>query len=80
MWSKKSHIEDWVQAKERGNVELKRIVTHGLIDGIRHIMEWEKLLMGSCKAFISSSATKLCLPPETYVATNVDHHAACTSH
>jgi hypothetical protein len=32
--------------KERGNVELKRIVTHNLGDGVRSIKEWEKLLMG----------------------------------
>jgi hypothetical protein len=40
-----------VQAKEEGNVELKRIVTHSLGDGVRSIAEWMKLLMGSCKAF-----------------------------
>jgi hypothetical protein len=48
---KESHVEDWVQAKERGNVELKIIVTHNLGDGVRPIMEWEKLPMGPCKAF-----------------------------
>jgi hypothetical protein len=40
-----------VQAKEGGNVELKIIVTHNLGDGIRSIVEWMKLLMGSCKVF-----------------------------
>jgi hypothetical protein len=39
-----------MQAKEWGNVELKSIVTHNLGDGVRSIMEWTKLLMGSCKA------------------------------
>ena len=37
--------------KERGNVELKSIVTHNLSDGVRPITEWEKLPMGPCKAF-----------------------------
>jgi hypothetical protein len=40
-----------VQAKERRNVELKRIIPHSLGDGVRPIMEWVKLLMGSYKAF-----------------------------
>ena len=34
-----------------GNVELKIIFTHSLGDGVRPITEWEKLLMGPCKAF-----------------------------
>jgi hypothetical protein len=38
-----------VQAKERRNVELERIITHSLGDGVQPIMEWEKLLMGSYK-------------------------------
>jgi hypothetical protein len=49
--SKDRHVEDWVKEKERGNVELKRIVTHSLGDGVRPIMEWKKLLMGPYKAF-----------------------------
>ena len=40
-----------MQAKERENVELKRIVTHSLGDGVQPITEWAKILMGSCKAF-----------------------------
>jgi hypothetical protein len=40
-----------MQTKEGENVELKRIVTHSLGDGVRPITEWEKLLMGPCKAF-----------------------------
>jgi hypothetical protein len=40
-----------VQAKERGNVELKTIVTHNLGDGVQPIKEWLKLSMGPCKAF-----------------------------
>jgi hypothetical protein len=40
-----------VQAKERRNVELKIIITHNLGDGVQPITEWEKILMGSCKAF-----------------------------
>ena len=46
---KDNHVEDWVQAKERGNVELKRIVTHNLGDGVWPITEWTKLPMGPCK-------------------------------
>jgi hypothetical protein len=40
-----------VQAKERRNVELKKIIPHGLGDGVRPITKWAKLPMGSCKAF-----------------------------
>jgi hypothetical protein len=29
---------------------------------------------------LSVSATKLCLPPETYVAPDVDHGVVCTCH
>jgi hypothetical protein len=47
---KKVHVKHWVQSKEGGNVELKRIVTHFLGDGIRYIVEWTKISMGSCKA------------------------------
>ena len=48
---KEIHVEHWVQAKERRNVELKSIIPHSLGDGVRPITEWEKLSMGSCKAF-----------------------------
>ena len=48
---KEIHVEHWVQAKERGNVELKIIIPQGLGDGVRPINVWAKLLMGSCKAF-----------------------------
>jgi hypothetical protein len=48
---KEIHVEHWVQAKERRNVELKMIIPHGLGDGVWPIIEWEKLTMGSCKAF-----------------------------
>ena len=48
---KEIHIEHWVQAKERRNVELKSIIPHGLGNGVRLIKEWVKLPMGSCKAF-----------------------------
>jgi hypothetical protein len=40
-----------MQAKEMRNVEIKRIIPEGLGDGVRPIIEWEKLLMWSCKAF-----------------------------
>jgi hypothetical protein len=40
---KEVHIEHWVQAKEGGKVELKRIVTHNLDDGVRSIMEWTNI-------------------------------------
>jgi hypothetical protein len=38
-----------VQSKEGGNVELKIIITDNLGDGVKSIVEWMKLLMGSCK-------------------------------
>ena len=40
-----------MQAKERRNVECKGIVPDDLADSVWSIMEWAKLLMGSCKAF-----------------------------
>jgi hypothetical protein len=40
-----------VQAKERRNVELKSIIPDNLGGGVRPIMEWAKLPMGSYKAF-----------------------------
>jgi hypothetical protein len=40
-----------VHAKEGGNVELKIIINHNLGDGIRPIVEWKNILMGSCKSF-----------------------------
>ena len=40
-----------MQAKEWGNVELKIIVSHNIGDGVRPILEWYELLMGSGKAF-----------------------------
>jgi len=43
------HVEHWVQAKERRNVELKIIVTHNLGFGVRPITEWKNILMGACK-------------------------------
>jgi hypothetical protein len=49
--SKEIHVEHSVHAKERGNVELKIIITHNLDDGVRSITEWTKLLMGPCKVF-----------------------------
>jgi hypothetical protein len=48
---KKIHVEHWVQAKERRNVELKIIMPHGLGDSVWTITEWVKLSMGSCKSF-----------------------------
>ena len=51
IWPKEIHIEHWVQTKERGSVELKRIITQNLGDGIQPIMKWVKLLMGPYKAF-----------------------------
>jgi hypothetical protein len=49
--AKEIHVEHWVQAKERRNVELKIIIPHSLGDGVRPIIEREKLSMGSYKAF-----------------------------
>jgi hypothetical protein len=40
-----------MHTKEGGNVELKRIVTQNLGDGVRPITEWVKLPMGPCKVF-----------------------------
>jgi hypothetical protein len=40
-----------VKSKERGNVELKRIVFHNLGDGVRSIVEWTKVPMGPHKVF-----------------------------
>ena len=48
---KEIHVENWVQAKERGNVELKSIVTHNLGDGVWPIPKWVKIPMGPCRAF-----------------------------
>jgi hypothetical protein len=41
-----------MKSKEWGNVELKRIITHNLGDGVRSIVEWMKLLMVPHKAFL----------------------------
>ena len=46
------YIEDWVQTKERWNVELKGIVPYNLGDGVRTISEQAKLLMGSNNALL----------------------------
>jgi hypothetical protein len=62
---KEIHVQHWVQAKERRNVKLKRIITHNFDDVVKHIMEWEKLPMGSSKGLFLSSETKLFLPPKT---------------
>ena len=77
--AKEIHVEHWVQAKERRNVELKCIIPHGLGDSVWSITEWAKLPVGSCKAFFAS-ATKLCRPLETYAAPDVDHGIVCTCH
>jgi hypothetical protein len=36
-----------VEAKERGSVELKIIVTHNVGDSVRLIKKWTELLMGT---------------------------------
>ena len=46
---KESHVEYWVQSKERRNVEIESIVTHSLGGGVRPITEWENLPMGPFK-------------------------------
>jgi hypothetical protein len=48
---KEIHVEHWVQAKERRNVDLKIIIPHDLGDSVRSITEWVKLPMRSYKAF-----------------------------
>jgi hypothetical protein len=40
------HSEYWMHANEGWSVELKRIATHNLGDGVRPITKWEKLPMG----------------------------------
>jgi hypothetical protein len=45
------HIEHWVQAKERRNIEHKINIPHNLGDGVWPITEWAKLLMWSYKTF-----------------------------
>jgi hypothetical protein len=49
---KEVHIEYWVQSKEWGKVEIKRIITHNLGDNVGSIMEWKNLLMRPCKVFL----------------------------
>jgi hypothetical protein len=56
---KESHVEEGMQAKERGNVELKIIVTHRLGDGVWPITEWKKLLMGPYNAFFLQAKPKI---------------------
>ena len=54
MWeirAKEIHVEQWVQAKERKNVEIKRIIPHSLVDGLHPITKWMKLSMRPYKAF-----------------------------
>jgi hypothetical protein len=41
-----------MQAKEGGNVELGRVITHNLGDGVRSISEWKNLPMGPRKEFL----------------------------
>ena len=48
--SKVVHIEYWVKTKEWWNTELKGIVLYSLGDGVRPIMEQEKLAVGSSEA------------------------------
>ena len=40
-----------MQDKERGNVELKILITNSIGDGVSPIMEWVKLPMVQCKVF-----------------------------
>ena len=39
-------------AKEWGNVELNRIISHNLDNGVRTISEWSEFSIGSGKAFL----------------------------
>jgi hypothetical protein len=48
---KEIHVEHWVQAKERRNVDLKGIIPHSIGDGVRPKKKWVKLPMGSYKVF-----------------------------
>jgi hypothetical protein len=41
-----------MQTKEGWSVELKRIATHNLGDGVSSIMKWEKLPMGPGEALL----------------------------
>jgi len=52
VWSTTIHIEHWVQTKEWWNVELESIVPYNLSDGVRPILEWEKLAVGPSEALL----------------------------
>ena len=46
------YIEYWVQTKEWWNTELEGIVPYNLGDGVRHILEWENIAVGSSEAIL----------------------------
>jgi hypothetical protein len=69
-----------VQAKERRNVELEIIITHNLGDGVQPITEWEKLLMGSCKALFLQVQPNFVAHLKLMWHPGVDHGTACTCH
>jgi len=49
---KSVHIEHWVHAEERGNAELKCIVSHNLGNGVSIISEWFEFPIGFDKMFL----------------------------
>jgi hypothetical protein len=60
-----------VKDKERRNVELKIIIPHGLGDGVRPIMEWVKIPMGSVKAFFLQMQPNLLWGKSPYGLANI---------
>ena len=46
------HIEEWVQPKEWWNTKLEYIVPYSLGDGVRPILEWAKLAVGSSEVLL----------------------------
>jgi hypothetical protein len=49
IWAKQHHIKYRVHAKERWSTQFKIILTHSLSDGVRSMLEWYKLPMGTCE-------------------------------
>jgi hypothetical protein len=45
-----------------------------------HYLPWPRPIKSGRRMCKTASATKLCLPPKTYVAPDVDNGVACTCH
>ena len=46
------HIEYWVQTKELWNTKLEGIVPYNLGDGVRPVLEWANLAVGSSEVLL----------------------------